>query len=38
VALAFVRPAAGGGGPLSGVVAVAALTLGADGLLSTTLV
>jgi hypothetical protein len=40
VTFAFVRPAAGGGGgPLSGaVVAVAALSVGADGLLTTTLV
>jgi len=39
VQLAFVKPASGGsGGPLSGEIAQATLTLGADGLLTTTLV
>ena len=37
VHLAYVRPVPGGG-PLSGAIAVADLTLGSDGLLTTTLV
>lgn len=39
VKLAFVKPAMGGsGGPLSGEIATATVTLGADGTLTTTLV